>query len=209
MLDAPNRDRVAERREATRLEIVAAAWVIARESGLASLRLRDVAARVGMRAPSLYTHFESKNAIYDAMFAQAWQEYEDAVIALEPELSAHPRTAIKQLARHFYDYATADLARHQLMNVRIIPGFEPTPNAYAPAVRVLERGVENLGRRGVTSRDDFDIWVSLIGGLVNQYHANDPGGTRCAVLLNRAVDMWADALGLPVEPSTPSRKTRR
>jgi Bacterial regulatory proteins, tetR family len=29
--------------------------------------LRALAERVGMRGPSLYTHFESKNAIYDAM----------------------------------------------------------------------------------------------------------------------------------------------
>ena len=28
-----------------------------------------------MRAPSLYTHFPSKHAIYDAMFADAWTQY--------------------------------------------------------------------------------------------------------------------------------------
>ena len=66
------RDRQAERREATRLEIIEAAWVIAKEQGLAQLTLRDVADRVGMRPPSLYTHFASKNAIYDAMYHQAW-----------------------------------------------------------------------------------------------------------------------------------------
>ena len=34
-----------------------------------------------MRAPSLYTHFESKNAIYDAMFGQAWRDYEQVAVA--------------------------------------------------------------------------------------------------------------------------------
>jgi AcrR family transcriptional regulator len=29
-----------------------------------------------MRAPSLYTHFESKHAIYDAMFSQAGIDFE-------------------------------------------------------------------------------------------------------------------------------------
>ena len=75
MLDAPNRDRQAERREATRQEILTAAWAVAREQGLAQLTLREVAERVGMRAPSLYTHFASKHAIYDAMFADAWTQY--------------------------------------------------------------------------------------------------------------------------------------
>jgi len=83
VLDTPIRDRQAERREATRLEILDAAWAIAREHGLSQVTLRDVAAGVGMRAPSLYTHFESKHAIYDAMFAQAWTECEQAMAAAE------------------------------------------------------------------------------------------------------------------------------
>jgi AcrR family transcriptional regulator len=41
-----------------------------RAEGLAALTLRDVAAKVGMRPPSLYSYFPSKNAIYDAMFLQ-------------------------------------------------------------------------------------------------------------------------------------------
>ena len=74
MLVNTNRDRIAERREATRREILDVAWQLARERGLSQLTLRDIAQRVGMRAPSLYSHFESKNAIYDAMFAAAWTE---------------------------------------------------------------------------------------------------------------------------------------
>ena len=79
MLVTPNGDRVAERRAATRLEILDAAWEMARSKGLVELTLRDVADRVGMRAPSLYGHFDSKNAIYDAMFEQAWSDYEATI----------------------------------------------------------------------------------------------------------------------------------
>lgn len=210
MLDTPKRNRVAERREATRREILDAAWAIAREHGLSSLTLRDVAARVGMRAPSLYSHFESKNAIYDAMFGQAWSDYEAAQAEALAGLPSHPRTAVKEMSRHFFDYSTADLARHQLMNVRIIPGFEPSADSYAPAVRVLECGRQLFRDRDLDPGDDFDIWVTLVGGLVNQHHANDPGGTRYSRLLDRTVDMWADAVGLPPETATkPARKARR
>ena len=210
MLDVPNRDRVAERREATRREILEAAWAIARENGLSSLTLRDVAARVGMRAPSLYGHFDSKNAIYDAMFGQAWSDYEASQIEASANLSPHPRTAVKQMSQHFYEYATSDLARHQLMDVRIIPGFEPSPESYAPAVRVLDRGRELVRELGIDSPDDFDLWIALIAGLVNQHHANDPGGTRYAGLGDRAAAMWADAVVLPPEPTRAStRKGQR
>ena len=72
-------DRRAARREATKAEIVDAAWDLVREHGLAALALRDLAARVGMRAPSLYQYFASKHAIYDAMFAAANRELLDRV----------------------------------------------------------------------------------------------------------------------------------
>ena len=76
VLVSPRRDRVAERRAATRVEILEAAWELAGEQGLAEFTLRDLAERVGMRAPSLYSHFASKHAIYDAMFGQAWSDFE-------------------------------------------------------------------------------------------------------------------------------------
>ena len=93
MLDNPIRDRQTERRTATRLEILNAAWTLARESGLAELTLRDVAERVGMRAPSLYSYFASKNEMYDAMFGQAWSEL------LRPSWKASSRPTLSPRGR--------------------------------------------------------------------------------------------------------------
>ena len=53
----PKRNRLAERREATRLEILDAAWETARRDSLAGLTLREVAEHVGMQPSSLYSHF--------------------------------------------------------------------------------------------------------------------------------------------------------
>src|SRR5689334_5657038 len=83
MLDSPSRDRRAERREATRTEILDAAWELVRAHGLAALSLRDLAGRVAMQAPSLYSYFESKHAIYDAMFARGAQEFLERERAVE------------------------------------------------------------------------------------------------------------------------------
>ncbi|MDQ3628940.1 MAG: TetR/AcrR family transcriptional regulator [Actinomycetota bacterium] len=197
MLEIPSRDRKTERQQATRLEILEAAWAIAREVGLAELTLRDVAVRIGMRAPSLYSYFASKNAIYDAMFGQAWTEYLDVIDEVESTLSRSPRVGLQQLAATFVDYAVADLARHQLMNQRTIPGFEPSPESYAPAVEVLERGRTQLARFGVEAPRHFDLFIALLGGLVNAQQANDPGGVRWTRLLDEAMDMFADHVGLP------------
>ena len=202
MLATPNRDRQAERREATRQEILTAAWAVAREQGLAQLTLREVAQRVGMRAPSLYTHFASKHAIYDAMFADAWTQYlqvDDGRRRRRESGSA--RAVLRQSARTFFEFAVADLARHQLMNQRTIPGFEPSPESYAPAVAVLDRFRSQLADLGVTREEDVDLCTAMIGGLVDAQLANDPGGDRWGRLVDRAVDMLADNLGLPPDNS--------
>lgn len=197
MIGGPSRDRAAERREATRREIVDAAWDVARELGLADVTLNAIADRVGMRAPSLYTHFSSKHAIYDAMYEQAWVTYEAGMDDAENRLPSQPRAALKFVAVTFFDFATADLARHQLMNLRTIPGFEPSPAAHQPAVRVYERLRTFMTGIGVTDDGSVDLYTALIGGLIDQQWANDPGSDRWRKLLDRAVDMYANELGLP------------
>jgi AcrR family transcriptional regulator len=206
VLDLPRRDRVAERREATRTEILQVAWEIAQEQGLAEFTLRDLAERVGMRAPSLYTHFASKHAIYDAMFGQAWSDYEQVALAELANLPQAPRAAVRRAARVFFDFAVANPARHQLMNQRTIPGFEPSAESYAPSVRVLQLGQQLFRDLGVSDPADFDILTAIIDGMINQQLANDPGGTRWSALLDRAIDIWADAVGLSPDPPAQNRR---
>jgi AcrR family transcriptional regulator len=191
------------------MEILETAWELAQETGLTEFTLRDLAERVGMRAPSLYTHFASKHAIYDAMFGQAWSDYEQVAMAEFAQLPQAPRAALRRVARVFFDYAVANPVRHQLMNQRTIPGFEPSAESYAPAVRVLELGRQILNKVGVTDPSDFDIATAIIAGLINQQLANDPGGTRWSALVDRAIDMWADAVGLPPDPPAQHRRTTR
>ncbi len=207
MLDAPNVDRQSRRREQTRREILDAAWDVARSAGLTGLTLRDVASRVGMRAPSLYSHFDSKHAIYDAMFGEAWTAYEEIKLAEESRLTDDLRECAHLIARTFFDFAVADPPRYQLMNQRVIPGFEPSPENYAPAVRVLAAAQVIAAERGLRDPDDLVLLLAVIGGLIDQQIANDPGGDRFARMLPRAVDMWADGVGLP-RTTTTEKETR-
>jgi AcrR family transcriptional regulator len=192
----PNRDRRAERREATRREILDAAWQIARRDGLSAVTLREVAASIGMRSPSLYSHFDSKNAIYDAMFAEAWVELGAMFGAMEP-LPADPRRLMLAVAKAFFDFAVADLARYQLMNQRTMPGFRPSEEAYAASVAVYRRMREILRRGGIRSQADLDLWTGLTAGFVDQQLANDPGGARWRSQLPRLIDMYCNEVGVP------------
>ena len=120
-----------------------------------------------------------------------------------PRHRKHPRARVQHVARSFFDFASADLARHQLMNQRTIPGFEPSPEAFAPSQRAVQATIEALAALGVTDRGDVEILFAILSGLVDQQLANDPGGTSRRALLERAVDMWADGVGLPAAPRGP------
>jgi len=180
-----------------------AAWGVARHKGLAQVTLRDVADRVGMRPPSLYTHFASKNAIYDAMFGDAWTQFLEHTKAMEPDEPRTSRAAMRFYARVFFDFAVEFPARHQLMNLRTIPDFTPSPDAYAPSVAVMENHIARMARHGVHRQDDNDLFIAIVSGLVDAQLANDPGGARWSRLLDRAIDMYADDVGITDERNLP------
>ena len=194
MVVLPKRNRIVERREATRLEILNAAWETARQDSLAGLTLRAVAERVGMQPPSLYSHFASKNAVYDAMFEQAWRTLIEQIPSWVEQLTADPRARLIKVAELYFDFAVADLARHQLMSVRTIPNFEPSPQAYAASVEAYSMMPTYLP---ISDPTDFDVYTALISGLIAQQLANDPGGQRWRRLIPRVISMFADDLGLP------------
>ena len=195
MTALPNRDRRAERREATRREILDAAWEIARRDGITAVTLREIAARVGMRPPSLYSHFDSKNAVYDAMFAESWQQVIDEMSALD--YPSEPRAKLLAEAEAYFDFATSDQARNLLMNQRIIHDFEPSEAAYAVALDAYERMRDFLREAGVRRPADLDLWTALLAGAINQQNANDLGGKRWRRQLPRLIDMFCDEVGVP------------
>ena len=191
MLDSPSRDRRAERHEATKDEILDAAWEQVRTDGLAALSLRDVAKAVGMRAPSLYTYFSSKHALYDAMYAQGAQQFVDeGRVALPTLHELDHLEALKAVAHFFVGFCAADFARYQLLFQRTIPGFEPSPESFAISEANLEELAELLSATGVTDPGHLDLFTALITGLTDQQLSNDPGGDRWIRLIDDAVEMF-------------------
>lgn len=195
MLEEPVRNRRAERREATRAEILEAAWDLARSEGLAGFSLGDVARRIGMKPPSLYWYFDSKHAIYDAMFAQGNQQLLERFS--NQRWGTAPKVVLRTIARVFVEFSKEDLARYQLLFQRTIPDFEPSPEAYAPAIEVFQMMRARLHAVGVTRESHFDLWTALVAGLAAQQTSNDPNGDRWLRLVDSAVDMFLTTLDGP------------
>lgn len=188
--EAPVTDRRHRRREETIREIVDVAVELMGEHGAAGLSLGDVARRMGIRTPSLYVYFDSKNALYDAVFEQGWRLLATDLTARwtlpdekTAKLSRDDLAAFAvEAAISFARWGVEHPAYAQLMFWRPVPGYEPSQAAYAPAVDVFGLGrtaFEGLRQRGLL-RDDVDVdeafrqWTVLISGVVSQQLSNAP-----------------------------------
>ena len=206
---APRTDRRHERRRETIEQIVDEAVAVMAERGAAGLSLGEVARRMGIRTPSLYVYFASKNALYDAVFARGWRQLLDEVHEVRsglPEttdLTGLLTAAGESLIRWTLDNATSA----QLMFWRPVPDYEPAEEAYAPAVEMLEASRaaftdaadRGLFRPGVDIDEALRTWTVLTSGVMTQQMANAPhepfDSGRFTTALPRLIEMYVAVYG--------------
>ncbi len=183
MSKAASFDRRARRREQTIDELLAAALRLMETEGVAALSLSAVAREVGMRPPSVYQYFPSKLAIYDALFRRG----AEAFLATRREAE---RTATTEDPLELESVCTMAWARwcvanptySQLLFWRTVPGFEPSPEAFAPAQAALDEvraGLEAAVAAGrlhpdAASDDGLALYTSVTAGVLSQQLANEP-----------------------------------
>lgn len=185
MTAAAHIDRRQRRRLETIEEIVDVAVEVMTEHGVGGLSLGEVARRMGMRTPSLYGYFDSKNAVYDAVFARGWlslfenqEPLHASEVQADKDLAAHLLT----VASRFIRWTMDNPASAQLMMWRPVPGYEPSAAAFEPAVRVLESAramFVRLSERGLIRADVpvddlLQTWTVLTSGVMTRQLANAP-----------------------------------
>src|ERR1022692_3427681 len=171
-----------------------------RADGLNALSLRALARVVDMEPQSLYTYFASKHSVYDHLFADGNRELLDRFNQLQ--VSDDAQSTLRAVARLFVTFAAEDQARYELLFLRTIPDFQPSPDSYAIAVKVLGSARALLTSAGLRNDADFDLFTAIVSGLASQQLANDPGGDRYIRLADDAVTMFADHILGPSDHST-------
>jgi AcrR family transcriptional regulator len=220
-------DRRHRRRLETIEEVLDHAVEIMATDGVAGLSLGEIARRMGIRPPSLYVYFPSKNALYDALFARGWRELLETMRAYEaaepPEVADDLAAAMLGYGRTMGRWSVANIAYAQLLFWRPVPGFRPSDEAYAPAVELYDSGLARM--RGLQEsgalRPDVDVadvlrdWTVIVAGVVSQQLSNAPGESfdegRFTSALPALVEMFVAhygtaAHGRAVSPTTPSRR---
>src|SRR5687767_12096497 len=174
-----------ERRERNREEmkqaILGGARDIMRAEGAAALSLNEVARRVGLQTPSLYAYFDSKSAVYDALFRLGVQIYSARMEAIYTqhgpgwEMIEATFHSIMQFA---YEYPEL----YQIVYERPVPGFVPSEEALAESIRAYERGYTMLAeaiaqghvRTDLPTQQALDLLIAIMYGLTTQHLANEP-----------------------------------
>lgn len=174
-------DRRQRQRRATLAEILQVSVDVMAEAGVAGLSLAEVARRIGVKPPSLYKHVASKEAVYDALFEAGTRAIEAAVEAsvdgLEPGLEML-RVGFETTVRWCVEHQVLT----QLMYWRTVPGFEPSPAAFAPSLKMDERMQEILAaavERGELHPEAGGeagraLFTCLLSGVITQQLANEP-----------------------------------
>ncbi len=194
-------DRRHRRRQETLREVLDVSVAVMADQGVAGLTLGEVARRMGIRPPSLYGYFDGKNALYDALFQRGWAELLEVLHGQRPG-TADPVEELQAGSEVFVRWAVEHPALAPLMFWRPIPGFSPSPTAYAPAVQTWQLTRELLERLLDAGRlaPGTDLaraqrgYAALLTGIVTQQLANHPGepfdtGTYTA-LLPELITMW-------------------
>jgi AcrR family transcriptional regulator len=177
-----------ERREEARRRILDAAWVLAERDGIGGLSLRGVARQVGLRPASLYSYFESKHAIYDAMFAQAYEEFATQGRQWTRQIRSR-REVIAVGFRGMLTFVQQSQARYQLMFQRPIPDFQPSPAAYKHSEDAWQEMTGSMTAHGLDDPTLQGLVVCLGAGIAAQQMSNDPGGSHWVDLIDPATDM--------------------
>ena len=122
-------------------EIVAAGRELLEAGGLDAVTMQAIAARVGVRAPSLYKRLPSRAALISAIAAAA---LDDLIERLEP-LSAgpDPGASLRAAASAYRTFAHANPRAYELLFMNLPPGSRPPTElnviASAPLLEVAER----------------------------------------------------------------------
>jgi AcrR family transcriptional regulator len=211
-------DRRHRRRQETIEEILDIAAQIMAEQGVAGLSVGEIARRMGIRPPSVYDYFPSNHALYDALFARGARLLLQAMHAVNAALPARPGTLEEILlpgAQAFVRWSVDHGAYSQLLFWRPVPGFTPSPEAYQPAVELVElardrfEGLQDAGllRADVPVGQVERDWSILVSGVVSQQLSNAPqqpfGEGRFTAAVPGLVSMFAGYYS----PRTPAPKT--
>lgn len=189
-----------------------------RAEGVGALSLNEVARRLGMKTPSLYTYFESKHALYDELFRIGMQMYRRRLA----ELFATHRfddDLLEAGIANYMAFADENPDLYSLLFERPVPGFVPSEASMVEASGLLEDAERQfqaaldagLLRSGLSAAATRDLFIAVMHGLTSLKRANEPDAPitsgRFGPLVPAAASLIKAAWVAPPSPAHATKET--
>jgi AcrR family transcriptional regulator len=173
----------------TRDDILAAARDAFEAGGEAGLSVRDIAGRVGVTPMAIYRHFENKQAIIDALVAEATFDWRKRVAAIP---ACAPEAWLEKIGDAFLDFALSEPRRFEAAFFTISSSALRYPDDFIAA----ELGPLRGARGRAWAIDRMITLAALAQGLISLYRAGRIAGDEKAfrALYRRATKTWLQSL---------------
>ncbi len=170
------RTRAPRKGERTAERILDAAEALFAEHGFAGTHLRDVAERVGLRIPSLYNHFASKEGLYAAVLERGLRPMLKQLegVALERDAAREGERLVAQLMDRFAAHPSlARLIQHEVLN-----GGERLTSLLREWIRALLAQAQKLIEEGPVVRrwtaEEIPLLVLALYNIILGYFTIAP-----------------------------------
>lgn len=210
--------------EAKRAHILAAAREVFQERGLEGANLREIARRAGYVAGSIYSYFDSKEAIYGALLAESLERL-NAAVAAGARDGQPARARAHDAARAFYDFYATN-PRDLDLGFYLFGGMKPqglTPDLNAAlnarlrdALARFGNALQELGMPEPAARSEVTAFFAHSVGLLLlantrriKMFQEDPA-RLCDIYIEQAIDRACKyrPAGAPAERSARPKPRR-
>src|SRR6202045_2576736 len=162
--------------------------------------LEAVARTAGVGIGTLYRHFSTREALFEAVYRREVQHLADLAEQLKQE--AQPVDAL----RHWMRSNVKFVATKKGMSAALALAAYKNPELFSASFDSLTRAVGTLLDRAIAAgeiRDDISP-QDLVRALIGMCYMHDQPGWQASVL--RLVDVFIDGLRIP--PSPPAAQTK-
>jgi AcrR family transcriptional regulator len=161
-------------------EIVAAARALLEEEGRSALSMRRLAARLGVRAPSLYEHLPNKQALEAALISDGLAEW--ATLAERAVQDGGDR--VTAVARAYRAYALQHPHLYRLMTERPLERRLLAPDVEGRGAQPV---LDALGGEADAARA---FWAFMHGMAINELNGRFPGEADLDAAWERGVSAF-------------------
>ena len=137
------------------------------ERGIDTVSVRDIAEACDMKAPNLYAHFDSRDALLAELFAEGYAAY-GAILAEAADTEGPLRRRLDAMVRAICRLHDEDTIRFRFLILTQHAFLATTPNGDQNPVEVVCRSVAAAMDSGEIPRREPDLMAMAVIGLIVQ-----------------------------------------